>query len=219
METVSRRILEKNRSLRLIPNFVTAFRVLCSPVVAWLLFQSSFRIALLLALLAGISDWLDGFTARKLKLSGKLGIVFDPLADKALLITLFITLGVLQLVPAWMFWLVVGRDLVIVFGALLVRILRGLTKFPPLMVGKVSTFFQIVLIVSVLCLAAFPLTIFLWLKNMALGLTALFTLWSGISYVRLGIAIARRQMPSLGTGFEGNSQLRKTHVDGGEARE
>ena len=194
METVTLRISGENRLRRLVPNLLTGFRVLCSPMVAWLLFQSSFKVALTLVLLAGISDWLDGFSARKLGVTGKLGIVFDPLADKALLITLFVTLGLLRLVPAWMFWLAVGRDLVIVFGAFLVRVLRGVTKFPPLMVGKVSTFFHIVLNLVVLCFAAFRFTVFLWLKDTSLVLTALFTLWSGTSYVRLGMAMARRQI-------------------------
>ncbi len=188
--------MNENRARSAIPNLITLFRLLCSPFVAWLLFQSRFRSALVLVFLAGISDWFDGFAARKLKSPGRLGVVFDPLADKALLVTLFVTLGLLGLIPAWMFWLAVGRDLVIVFGALLVRIFRSVTKFLPLMIGKVSTFFQIVLILLALCYAAFPLTVFLWLKDTALALTALFTLWSGFSYVRLGIAMARRTVPT-----------------------
>ena len=190
--------MNENRALSAIPNLITLFRLLCSPFVIWLLFQSRFRSALAVVFLAGISDWFDGFAARKLKSAGRIGIVFDPLADKTLLVTLFVALGWLGLIPSWMFWLAVGRDVVIVLGALLVRVFRGVTQFLPLTVGKVSTFFQIVLILLALCYAAFPLPVFLWLKDTAVALTAIFTFWSGLSYVRLGIAMARRTVPTPG---------------------
>ena len=159
-----------------------------------LLVEARFRSALTLVFLAGVSDWVDGFAARRLKASGQLGVVLDPLADKVLLVTLFVVLGVLRLIPAWMFWLVIGRDLVIVFGALLVRIYRGVQKFLPSPLGKVSTFFQITLVLLTLVYAAFPLEIFLWLKYTAIVLAGIFTLLSGLEYVRLGIDMARRRI-------------------------
>ena len=183
--------------LRALPHLITSFRLLCSPVVIWLLFQSRYRSALALVFLAGISDWFDGFAARRLKSSGRIGIILDPLADKVLLVTLFVGLATLGLIPAWMFWLALGRDLVIVIGALLVRILRGVRKFLPTTLGKVSTFFQIMLILLTLCFAAFPYGFLLWLKYTALALSALFTLLSGLDYVRLGIELAqRRRVPT-----------------------
>ncbi|MDQ2841403.1 MAG: CDP-alcohol phosphatidyltransferase family protein [Acidobacteriota bacterium] len=184
--------------LRAIPHLITSFRLFCSPVVTWLLFQSRFRSALTLVFLAGISDWFDGFAARRLKSSGRIGVILDPLADKILLITLFVALAILGLIPAWMLWLVLGRDLVIVIGALLVRILRGVRKFLPTTVGKVSTFFQIMLILLTLCFAAFPYQLLLWLKYTALALGALFTLLSGLDYVRVGIEFARRRRIATG---------------------
>ncbi len=190
--------------MRSIPHLITLFRLLCSPLIAWLLlarrFQSQprFHYALALVFLAGISDWMDGYAARRLKSSGQLGVILDPLADKVMLVTLFVVLALVGLIPFWMFWLAVVRDLVIVFGALLVRIFRGIRKFVPSILGKVSTFFQIVLILLTLVYAAFPLRIFLWLKLTALVLAALFTLLSGIGYVRLGIAMARRKVQVVG---------------------
>ena len=146
----------------------------------------------MMVFLAGISDWLDGFAARRLKSAGHAGVVFDPVADKVLLVTLFISLGILGLIPAWMFWLVIGRDLVIVFGALLVRLFRGIKKFLPSMLGKVSTFFQIALVLLALGYAAFPRPVVLWLKYTALALSAFFTALSGLDYVRVGVEMTRR---------------------------
>jgi cardiolipin synthase len=167
---------------------------LCAPFIAWLLYSSHFRAALILLFLAALSDWFDGFTARRLNSAGQLGVILDPLADKVLLVTLFVALGVLRLIPLWMLSLAVGRDLVIVIGALLVRLLRGTRKFLPSTLGKVSTFFQIVLVLLALLYAAFPLQILLWLKYTALCLSAFFTALSGFDYVRRGILIARRRL-------------------------
>ncbi len=187
----------ESADLRAIPNLITLFRILCSPAVAWLLIEERHRWALLLVLLAGVSDWLDGFAARRLRLSGQSGVVFDPLADKVLLVTLFVVLGWLKLIPAWIFWLAIGRDLVIVVGAFLVRVLRGIRKLTPTTLGKVSTFFQIVLVLLTLAYAAFPFKLVLWLKYTALVLSAIFTAWSGLDYVRIGIRIARRRYVEL----------------------
>ena len=158
--------------------------------------RTQYRSALALVLFAGLTDWFDGFAARRLKAADKLGVVLDPLADKILLVTLFVVLGLLRLIPIWMFCLVIGRDLVIVIGALLVRLLRGVTRLIPTLLGKVSTFFQIVLVLLVLCHLAFPLKLLLWLQNIGLVLCALFTVASGFQYVHRGIQMARRIIPT-----------------------
>jgi cardiolipin synthase len=181
-------------SLRAIPHLITVFRLLCAPLIAWLLYSSRFREALVLLLFAGLSDWLDGFAARRLNSAGHVGVVLDPLADKVLLVTLFIVLSLLRLIPFWMLALAVGRDVVIVIGALLVHLLRGARKFLPSMLGKVSTFFQIVLILLALLYAAFPFRGFLWLEYIALFLSAFFTIVSGLDYVRRGVLIARGRL-------------------------
>jgi len=171
-------------------------------MIAWVLLEPRipgaprFGYALAIVFLAGISDWLDGFAARRLKSSGSIGAILDPLADKVLLITLFMSLGLAHLIPMWILFLVIGRDLVIVFGALLVRVFRNVRKFAPSEVGKVSTFFQIVLVLLVLLYAALPFAVFLWLKYTALALCAFFTALSGFDYVRLGVKMARRD-PSV----------------------
>ncbi len=141
---------------------------------------------------AGLTDWFDGYAARRLGVSGRLGVILDPIADKTLLVTLFLVLGVIGLLPLWLVALVIGRDLVIVTGALLVRLLRNLREFRPSTLGKVSTFFQMIMVLMQLVHAAFPNEFFLWLRDIAVFLCALFTATSGLSYIRLGIQIARR---------------------------
>jgi cardiolipin synthase len=183
--------------LRRLPNFLTFLRVLASPLLVWLIVQSRFRTALLAALLAGLTDWFDGFAARKLNAGARFGVILDPLADKVLLVTLFIVLGVEGLIPLWLLIIAVCRDLVIVTGSLLLRILRNRRRFVPKMLGKVSTFFQIILVLLVLVQAAFPHQLFLWLQETAVVLTTVFTVLSGLDYVRLGIQMAR--LPALQT--------------------
>ena len=176
-----------------LPLLLTLFRVFSSPILAWLLFQSRFREALVLILAAGVTDWLDGWTARKLRVNGKAGVVLDPLADKVLLTTLFVVLGLIGLLPVWMLLLGVGRDLIIVTGAFLLRLLRGYRQFLPSLWGKVSTFFQIVLVFLVLTHAAYPNRVIWYLEELALLLSALFTTVSGLDYIRQGIRMAKRQ--------------------------
>ncbi len=140
--------------------------------------------------LGGVSDGLDGYAARKLGAKGQTGTILDPLADKAMLVTLFVVLGIIGRIPIWLLVLVIVRDLVIVTGAVLLRVLRGFRKFAPTKAGKVSTFFQIILVGFVLLQAAYPNGIVLALQWTALGLTALFTALSGLDYVRKGCQMA-----------------------------
>jgi cardiolipin synthase len=181
--------------LRWLPNALTFFRLGSSPILVWLLVQRRYRAALLLTLVAGLTDWFDGYAARHLRAGAMgIGVLFDPLADKALLVTLFVTLGLLGLIPFWMLGLAIGRDLIILGGALLLRIFRGKQRFVPSTLGKVSTFFQIVLVLLVLLEAAFPYPLFQWLSYLALLLAAIFTVLSGLDYIRLGMRIALRRI-------------------------
>lgn len=140
--------------------------------------------------LAGVSDGLDGYAARALGAKGQTGIILDPLADKAMLVTLFVVLAIIGRIPFWLLLLVIVRDLVIVVGAILLRILRGFRKFLPTKMGKVSTFFQIILVGFVLLQSAYPNRVVFLLEQIALGLTALFTSLSGLDYVRKGCQMA-----------------------------
>lgn len=177
--------------MRWLPHFLTLLRLIAAPFLVWLLVKSEFRTALVVVILAGLTDWFDGFAARKLDAGGKLGTILDPLADKILLVTLFVILGVLRLIPLWMLLLAIARDVVVTGGALLLRIYRNRRTFLPSALGKVSTFFQLVLVFLALLYAAFPVALFLWLKMMALVLCAIFTTLSWREYVLRGIAMKR----------------------------
>jgi cardiolipin synthase len=178
--------------LQHIPNLITFIRLLAAPLAVWLLAQARYRETLGLVILAGLTDWFDGWTARKLNASGKAGVIVDPLADKILLVALFVELAIIDLIPLWMFVLALVRDLVIVIGALLVRIFRNVRKFTPSMWGKISTFFQIMLVLMALMDAAYPHPIFHALRLAALVLSAIFTGVSGIDYIRRGIDMAKQ---------------------------
>jgi cardiolipin synthase (CMP-forming) len=187
-----------------LPNFISLLRLFASPFVAWLLYTNSYRAALFVLLAAGLTDWLDGYTARKLHANDhfgqtraheRLGVILDPLADKVLLVVVFVAMGLLGLLPFWLFMLVVGRDLVIVTGSLLLRLLRNRREFVPSLLGKVSTFFQILIALLAVVYAAFPHPFIGWLKDTGVLLTAIFTLLSGLDYVRQGIQMAR--LPAL----------------------
>lgn len=177
--------------MRQLPHLLTLLRVAAAPFLVWLLLEFRFREALATALVAGLTDWFDGFAARRLHVSGRIGVILDPLADKALLVTLFLTIGYIRLVPHWLIYLVIGRDVMIVAGALALRLLRGIRKFLPSPLGKTSTFFQILLVLLVLVHASFRYEILLWLQNIALFLCALFTALSGLDYIRKGVQMGQ----------------------------
>jgi cardiolipin synthase len=178
--------------LRHLPNLITLIRLLAAPLAAWLLSEARYREGLVVVIVAGLTDWFDGFAARHLNAIGKTGVVFDPLADKVLLVVLFIQLAANHLIPLWMLLLALIRDLVIVIGALLLRVLRKARQFLPSLLGKISTFFQIMLVLLVLVEAAYAHPILRVLRIAALALSALFTGVSGLDYIRRGIGMAKQ---------------------------
>jgi cardiolipin synthase len=178
--------------LRQLPSLLTLTRLAASPFLVWLVLKAEYRPALGLVFFAGLTDWFDGYTARRLGVAGRFGMILDPLADKTMLVALFVVTGIAGLLPGWLVGLVIGRDFVIASGALLLRTFRDIRRFAPSLLGKVSTFFQIVLVLLVLFRAAFPNRFLLWLELAALALTTLFTSLSGMGYIRIGIQMARR---------------------------
>jgi cardiolipin synthase (CMP-forming) len=130
------------------PNLITLTRVALAPVFALMLFQKRPFGALLVIFLAGLSDALDGFAARRWHQRTKIGTLLDPLADKILLSTAYIllairSLGFTHVIPLWLTVVVIARDFIIVTGALVVSLIRGRREFPPTMFGKASTIFQV----------------------------------------------------------------------------
>ena len=126
------------------------------PVIVWMIVYGWLITALWVCLAAGLSDAVDGFLAKRLACRTQLGVYLDPIADKVLLVSLFLTFGVQGLLPSWLVILVVFRDLLIVGGALLTHTFNlNPTSVAPMKVGKLNTLLQIVLSVEVLARAAY----------------------------------------------------------------
>jgi cardiolipin synthase len=142
-------------SLRHLPNLLCVLRILLVyPVAAWIL-QGRHGEVLALFALAAFTDALDGFLAKRFGWTSELGKVLDPLADKLLLVSVFVCLSVTGLVPWWLTAVVILRDLVILFGALTFKRLFGPLQGAPTVASKVNTLCQIVFCLAVVATAAF----------------------------------------------------------------
>jgi len=128
-----------------LPNLITLARLLASPVAVYLILNESWVAAFWIFMVAGLSDAVDGFLAKRFGARTLVGGYLDPLADKALLVGVFVVLGYLHHLPNWLVILVVFRDLLIVGGALLVHTLTGSLKMRPLMISKINTVAQFAL--------------------------------------------------------------------------
>lgn len=140
-----------------IPNAICLLRVLLvAPIVASLL-HGRYAVALSLVFVAGISDGLDGYLAKKYQWCTRLGGLLDPLADKLLIVSLFVTLAVTGLIPAWLAWVVIGRDAIIVTGGIAYNMLVGPLQPQPSRASKLNTLAQLACVVGVLTAQAFAL--------------------------------------------------------------
>lgn len=121
-----------------------------APLLIVVLNAGQYQLALLIFFIAGISDGLDGFIAKRYNCSTRLGAVLDPLADKALLVSAFIMLAYLGHIPFWLMVTVVFRDIVIVGGYITLVVLYGRINITPILISKLNTLLQIVLVLVVL---------------------------------------------------------------------
>ncbi|HYE00254.1 MAG TPA: CDP-alcohol phosphatidyltransferase family protein [Alphaproteobacteria bacterium] len=133
-----------------IPNLISLGRLLLVPVAVWLILERELAWAFWVFLVAGASDGLDGFLARLLDQRTRLGAFLDPIADKAMVVSCYITLGWADYLPNWLVILVVSRDLLIVGAALLLMVLGQTATIKPLFVSKANTAMQLVLAIAVL---------------------------------------------------------------------
>lgn len=167
---------------RHIPNLITVFRFLLVPPVVLLLVNDRPGAALLLFGVAGLSDGLDGFLAKRYHWTSRLGALMDPLADKLLLVSSFVTLGWLGWLPHWLVVLVVLRDLVIVGGAIVFHMRVERLEAAPSLVSKLNTFAQILLVLVAIFNHGIQLIPVQWLDALVYLVLAT-TLWSGFDYV------------------------------------
>lgn len=140
-----------------IPNIITIVRILLVPVVFWLLVSRHLEVAFFVFLVAGISDAADGFLAKRFGWRTDLGAYMDPVADKLLLVTVFLALGSLGEVPSWLVIAVVSRDLLIIMAFLLAWGLDNPMPVRPFRISKVNTAAQIALAGLVIADGAFAL--------------------------------------------------------------
>ncbi|MBE9546479.1 MAG: CDP-diacylglycerol--glycerol-3-phosphate 3-phosphatidyltransferase [Proteobacteria bacterium] len=170
-----------------IPNFLSLIRIFLVPVLVIFLIQGSFLNALIVFVVAGITDALDGFFARILKQKTVLGAYLDPLADKALLISTFVTLSILGMIPAWLTVIVVSRDFVILLGVSVLFFMSVSFEIRPAFVSKITTTLQLLTLFLVLALRCMPADFNCPLVEVAYWVTALFTVISGLNYVAKGV--------------------------------
>ena len=170
------------RSLNL-PNLITIARILLVPVIVWAIGSGEMLFAFILFLAAGISDAVDGFLAKRFGMASDLGSYLDPLADKALIVSIYVALGISEALPRWLVILVVSRDIMIVAAVILSWLVAQPVVVRPLSISKANTAAQIVL--ATLVLASLGLRIdFGWLIGACIAVVAALTLISIAAYVR-----------------------------------
>ena len=166
-----------------IPNLITLGRILLVPIVVWAIATpGAMWIAFVLFLAAGVSDAVDGYLAKRFAMFTELGAYLDPLADKALIVSIYLTLGVNGFIPLWLVILVVSRDILIVGGIMLSWLVGSPLKIKPLLVSKLNTVAQIVFASVVLGSLGFNYEL-PTLTLVLMGLVAALTLLSVAAYV------------------------------------
>ena len=166
-----------------LPNLITVARILAVPVVVWAIVANEMLLAFLLFLAAGISDAVDGFLAKRFDMKTELGAHLDPLADKILIVSIYVALGINAAVPGWLVILVVSRDLLIVGAFMFSWFLDQPIAARPLLVSKLNTAAQIVFAGLVLGSAGLNIDL-AWLLPVSMALVAVLTLLSVGAYVR-----------------------------------
>jgi cardiolipin synthase len=140
--------------MRNLPNLITLVRLLLVPFTVWLIISEAHAWAFAVFVVAGASDGADGFLVRRYGWQTTAGAYLDPIADKALMVSVYVTLGFMKVIPAWLVITVVSRDVLIVGAVVLARLMDHPVKVRPLLVSKVNTLAQIVFVVVVLGILA-----------------------------------------------------------------
>ena len=165
-----------------IPNYITILRLLLVPVVIWAMLDGREFTALLGFVAAGVSDGVDGFIARRWNMKSELGAYLDPVADKLLLVSVFLVLAWQGLLPLWLVAMVVFRDGLIVSAVMLSAVMDNPVAMRPLFVSKANTAAQIILAATVLGLQGFDWTAHLFVQ-LLVGTVALLTATSTAAYL------------------------------------
>ena len=138
-----------------IPNIITLGRIILVPVIVWAIASNQMEIAFAVFVIAGVSDAVDGFLAKRFNMTSELGALLDPLADKALLVSIYVALGIWGAVPRWIVILVVSRDIMIVAAVIVSWLFDKPVPIKPSMVSKLNTVAQVAFAALVLAALAF----------------------------------------------------------------
>lgn len=173
-----------------LPNLITIARLILVPLVIVMIVNARWDAAFFLFVAAGVSDAIDGFIARRFDMRSELGAYLDPVADKALIVSLYITLAIVGIIPVWLVIVVVSRDLMIITAVILSWLMAKPVTIAPIVVSKLNTAAQIVfaalvlgsksfglelgavmpaaqIVVAALTLASMGAYLALWLRHMA----------------------------------------------------
>jgi cardiolipin synthase len=178
--------------LRHLPNALTGLRMLLVAPLAWLILAGRYDIALVVAAVAGLTDAFDGFLAKRCGWQSWLGGILDPIADKLMLVGCFVSLGLVGAHPEWLTWLVVGRDVVIVVGAVVYHNLIGRISAQPTLFSKFTTCIQITYVLGQLVNLSTWFSLPRGVMVYLIWLTAVCTVASGAQYVVVWSARAMR---------------------------
>jgi cardiolipin synthase len=148
--------MQQRRRIFTVPNQITLLRLGFLPIFLTLIAYQRYRWALLVLVVAGLSDAIDGLLARKLNQRSSLGAYLDPIADKLLLSSSFVILAYKTRIAWWTTIIVISRDILMLTVAIVIILISGYRPFPPSVLGKLTTFFEIVLVFSVVLTAAYP---------------------------------------------------------------
>jgi cardiolipin synthase len=165
-----------------IPNLITSIRIILTPIFIIYLINERFLPALVVFVLAGLSDSADGLIARLFNQKSRLGTFLDPLADKILLIAAFITLAVTNRVPPWLTVIVISRDVLILLGVLILFLNKTDLAIRPTFLSKVTTCLQLATVFVVL--SKEQIVIFMQFDYYIFWITGLLTISSGLHYMR-----------------------------------
>lgn len=180
-----------------IPNFITVGRVILVPVVFWLLVSGRMQAAFFAFVVAGISDGVDGYLAKRYGWTTELGAYLDPLADKLLLVSIYVAMGVLGELPSWLVIGVVTRDIMIVAAVMLSWLMDHPVRIRPLGVSKANTAAQLLLASTVLADAGFGLGLG-QLRTVLIWIAAVTTLASLAAYMRAWLHHMTGYVPAEG---------------------
>jgi cardiolipin synthase len=165
-----------------VPNQITFLRLGFLPFFLILIAYDHYRWALAVLVVAGLSDGIDGLLARKLNQRSSLGAVLDPIADKLLLSSSFVILAFKKKIAWWLTIMVLSRDVLLLTVAIVIILISGYRAFPPSILGKCTTAFQIILVFMVVLAAGFPNEQLTTLNRLLIYTVTALTVVSGFHY-------------------------------------